>query len=42
MDGSSSYVTLYYKNGETFKTGGLNPNNELYNKLVKKLNKLAK
>ena len=42
LDGSSSYVTLYYKDETSFKVGGLNPNEEQYNKLVKKLTNLAK
>lgn len=42
MDGSTSYITIYYKNNTRFKTGGLNPNNELYNKLVKRINSLTK
>ena len=41
-DGSMSYITLYYKDGSSFKTGGLNPNNEQYNNLVNKLNSLTK
>ena len=38
LDGYSSYITLYYNDGEEFKTGGLNPNNTKYNNHVKKLN----
>lgn len=42
MDGSYRYITLYYKDGTSFKTGGLNPNNKLYNKLTSNLDNLTK
>ena len=42
LDGSSSYIVLYYKDDTTFKVGGLNPNEEQYNKLVQELNSLTK
>ncbi len=42
LDGSSSYIILYYNDGTSFKVGGLNPNEEQFNKLVQKLNSLTK
>lgn len=42
MDGRSSYITLYYNNGETFKIGGSNPNNIQYRKVESKINSLKK
>lgn len=41
-DGSSVYVTLYYADGTTFKTGGLNPINEKFRTLTSKLDSFAK
>ena len=41
-DGSTSFITIYYKNNTSFKTGGLNPKDELYNKVENKLNSLTK
>ena len=42
LDGSSQYVTVYYADGTSFRTGGLNPNNEKFKKLIDKLNSYAK
>lgn len=39
LDGSSSYITIYYDNNESKTMGGLNPNNEKYSKLIKLLYK---
>ncbi len=37
IDGYSAYITIYYSDGTVYEVGGLNPNSEKYNKLVKKL-----
>ena len=42
MDGRSSYITLYYNNGETFKIGGSNPSNTQYRIVENKINSYAK
>ena len=42
MDGSSSNITLYYSDNTSFTTGGINPTNKLYNKLVDKLKSYTK
>lgn len=39
MDGYNSYITVYYKDGTSFKTGGLVPDNKTYEKLVNLLEK---
>ena len=42
MDGSSQYITLYYADGTTFKTGGLNPTKKEFTKVANKLEELVK
>ena len=42
MDGSSQYITVYYADGTSFKTGGLNPTKEEFTKVEEKLRELVK
>lgn len=37
-DGTRSSIIIYYSDGTSFTTGGANPNNKVYNKLVYLLN----
>lgn len=37
LDGASSYLVLYLENGTKFKTGGANPSNKNYKKLISML-----
>lgn len=37
-DGINSSITIYYNDGTSFTTGGANPNNKTYSKLVNLLN----
>lgn len=40
--GVSSYVVLYFEDGTIFKTGGINPNNKNYKKVITMLNNYFK
>jgi hypothetical protein len=42
LDGSSQHITLFYADGTTFKTGGLNPTNKQFKNVVEKLNSFIK
>lgn len=38
LDGTSTNIIIYYADGTTFKTGGLNVSNQTYNGLIELLN----